>query len=142
MQLSGPPTSPVPQATGLRRSEFDDIPAGFRRGMDGGWHRQPRDVRNLPLPAAPPRKARSLRPYILRALHQATLLDPVRCAAAMVIDEVGAGPKLHATFQDGRDHDVASVAALGATRLQHPGRPLPQRLPIQWNASAGRRQPG
>ena len=55
----------------------------------------------------------------------------------MVCDEVVAVPELHATIQDGRDPELACVAALGANRLQRPGPALPQRLPIKWKASAG-----
>ena len=110
--------------------------------MGGGRHREPRAVCNLSMPASPPRNARWLRPYILRALHQATLRDQVRSAGVLVGDEVCALPKLQAAIQDGRDSDLASMAALGATRLQRPGGPLPVRLPIQWIASADGRPPG
>ena len=110
--------------------------------MGGRWHHRPRNVRHMPL--LPRRLQRSMAAaiYTLRALHQTALLDAVVCASALVCDEVGDLPDLHATIQYGRDPEMACVAAFGATRLYRPGRPLPHRLPIQVNACAVGWPPG
>ena len=75
-------------------------------------------------------------------MHQATLRDTVRCAVAMVADEDCALPGLQAAFKTVGDTELACGAALGPTRHQRTGGPLPLRLPIQCVPSADGRAPG